>query len=105
MLLLTCPHCGPRNEIEYSCGGESHIVRPPLDSPDEVWADYLFHRHNPKGTTYERWRHAYGCGRWFNVARDTANHQIHTIYAMGDPKPVQPSPPKLVKLTAERVAQ
>lgn len=87
MLLLTCPHCGPRDEIEFSCGGESHIVRPLLDCTDDEWADYLFRRNNPKGVTHERWHHAYGCGLWFNVARDTASHRILAIYAMGDPKP------------------
>ena len=31
----------------------------------------------------ERWRHAAGCRRWFNVVRDTVSHQIIEIYAMG----------------------
>jgi sarcosine oxidase subunit delta len=87
MLLLTCPHCGPRNETEFSCGGESHIVRPPVSCSDEVWADYLFYRHNPKGITFERWRHSFGCGRWFNAARDTVTHHILTTYAMTAPEP------------------
>ena len=34
MLLIDCPHCGPRAEIEYSYGGEAHIVRP--EEPDEL---------------------------------------------------------------------
>ena len=28
MLLITCPWCGPREQSEFSCGGEAHIVRP-----------------------------------------------------------------------------
>ena len=28
-------------------------------------------RSNPKGVHFERWRHVHGCGRWFNLARDT----------------------------------
>ncbi|MFO1061925.1 MAG: sarcosine oxidase subunit delta [Dongiaceae bacterium] len=28
MLLITCPYCGPRDEEEFSYGGEAHIARP-----------------------------------------------------------------------------
>ncbi len=31
--------------------------------------------------------HKYGCGRWFNVARDTVTHEIHAVYKMGLAKP------------------
>ena len=34
MLLIECPWCGPREETEFSCGGEAHIARPP--SPDAL---------------------------------------------------------------------
>ena len=91
MLLLTCPHCGPRDETEFNGGGESHVTRPLIDSSDQDWADYLFFHNNPKGVTFERWRHTYGCGRWFNVARDTVSHDISAVYAMTDPKPVLPA--------------
>ena len=89
MLLIECPYCGPRAEIEFACGGEGHIARP-LDTEslsDAEWADYLFMRKNPKGTHYERWNHARGCRRWFNVARDTVTHKISKVYKMGEPKP------------------
>ena len=26
MLRITCPHCGPRDESEFSCGGQAHIA-------------------------------------------------------------------------------
>lgn len=87
MLLIDCPHCGPRDEIEFNCGGESHIARPGLGCSDAQWADYLFNRDNPRGMTFERWRHAFGCGCWFNVARDTSNHRICAVYAMSAEKP------------------
>ena len=87
MLQIECPFCGCRDEVEFRCGGESHIQRPTPDVSDEVWADYLFNRDNPKGVHFERWLHAYGCGKWFNVARDTVTHEIHAVYRMGDPKP------------------
>ena len=29
MLLISCPYCGERPEIEFSYGGQAHLVRPP----------------------------------------------------------------------------
>ena len=85
MLLITCPHCGPREESEFTCGGEAHIARPLAENSltDAEFADYLFLRDNPKGMFLERWRHAAGCRRWFNMARDTVSHEIVEIYPMG----------------------
>ena len=73
MLLIDCPFCGPRDESEFSCGGEAHIMRPLAENSitDVEFADYLFMRDNPKGLFLERWRHSTGCRRWFNVARDS----------------------------------
>ena len=89
MLLIACPWCGPRDETEFHCGGESHIARPadPAAISDEAWADYLYMRTNPKGVFLERWHHSHGCRRWFNVARDTVTHDILSIYRMGESKP------------------
>ena len=85
MLLIDCPHCGPRNEEEFSCGGEAHIARPLAENPisDAAFGEYLFLRDNPKGVFLERWRHAAGCRRWFNMVRDTLTHEIIEIYPMG----------------------
>jgi heterotetrameric sarcosine oxidase delta subunit len=85
MLIINCPHCGPREESEFSCGGEAHIARPLAENNinDAQFADYLFLRDNPKGMFLERWRHAAGCRRWFNAARDTVTHEIIEIYPMG----------------------
>ena len=43
MLQIKCPWCGPRDQTEFSYGGEAHIVRPgdPYALSDEDWADYL----------------------------------------------------------------
>lgn len=91
MLLVTCPYCGPRPEIEFRCGGEAHIRRPdPATATDEEWAAYLFLRKNPKGLHYERWYHVHGCGRWFNAARDTVSDAFKAVYPMGEPAPEVP---------------
>jgi len=89
MLLIPCPFCGERDETEFRCGGEAHIARPKQRQAlsDQEWADYLFMRSNPKGVHFERWRHVHGCGRWFNVARDTVSDRILEVYAMGAPRP------------------
>ena len=91
MLLIHCPWCGPRNEDEFSYGGEAHIVRPaaPEAESDAQWADYLFMRTNRKGLSLERWVHTHGCGRWFNVARDTVTHRIECVYRMDEAPPVR----------------
>jgi heterotetrameric sarcosine oxidase delta subunit len=87
MLQIPCPWCGVRDEDEFRCGGQSHIQRPGVGCSDAEWADYLFNRDNPKGVSYERWLHTFGCGRWFNVARHTVTHEILAVYRMGEPKP------------------
>jgi len=85
MLLIQCPNCGPRSEIEFRCGGESHIERPGPhgEVTDEAWADYLFYRSTPMAEHRERWVHAAGCRRWFNVVRNTVTHRINGTYPMG----------------------
>ena len=86
---ITCPYCGPRDEREFRCGGQSHIQRPgPAKTvSDAAWADYLYFRDNPKGWHFERWRHVAGCGQWFNIARNTLTHEIRAVYKMGAPAP------------------
>ena len=92
MMRIECPWCGGRDETEFHYGGEAHIARPldPDALSDEAWADYLFMRTNPKGIHAERWMHAQGCRRWFNVLRHTASHEVVAVYPMGAPRPDHP---------------
>ena len=79
MLLIECPHCGPREQTEFTCGGEGHIVRPdPATATDAEWGHYLFMRKNHKGLHYER---------WFHAARSTVTHEIFAIYGIDEPPP------------------
>ena len=82
MLLIKCPYCGEREQTEFSYHGEAHIARPenPQSLTDEQWADYVFLRKNPKGAHYERWYHAFGCRRFFNMARNTVSGEIYGVY-------------------------
>jgi heterotetrameric sarcosine oxidase delta subunit len=86
---IECPWCGARNQEEFLCGGEAHIIRPerPEKVTDQEWANYQFVRRNPRGLHFERWMHLYGCGQWFNVARDTLSHEIRFVYDIQDPPP------------------
>jgi sarcosine oxidase, subunit delta len=89
MLLIRCPWCGPREETEFSYGGEAHIVRPkdPNALSDEQWAEYLFMRTNKRGIHDEQWCHSAGCRRWFQVVRDTVSYRILDSSRIGDTTP------------------
>ncbi len=90
MLLIHCPYCGEeRPELEFRYGGEAHIARPldPSSLSDEEWAAFLYMRSNPKGMHAERWRHAAGCGRFFNALRDTVTDRIARTYKAGETRP------------------
>jgi sarcosine oxidase, subunit delta len=88
MLLISCPYCGRRPEIEFAYGGEAHIARPenPERLDDDAWAGFLFLRSNPKGIHFERWRHLHGCARFFNAVRETVSDRFLLTYEIG-PKP------------------
>jgi sarcosine oxidase subunit delta len=95
VLLIVCPYCGKRPEIEFTNGGQAHLVRPkqPSKLDDQAWAEFLYMRSNTKGVYAERWRHAHGCGRFFNALRDTTSDHFLTFYKTGEPRPVPPTPP------------
>ncbi|MEO1469371.1 MAG: sarcosine oxidase subunit delta [Pseudomonadota bacterium] len=81
MLMLTCPRCGAEcTETELAPGGEAHLRRMGPGSGDQAFADYLFTRKNPKGVHIERWRHAYGCGKWFHAVRCTTTLEVFATY-------------------------
>ncbi len=77
MLRVPCPWCGPRDLVEFRCGGESGVLRPPQPAActDREWADYLYYRNNLKGQQVERWVHLYGCRQWFELHRDNLTHE------------------------------
>lgn len=89
MLIINCPNCGPRPEIEFRYGGEAHVPRPAAteDLDDAAVADRLYLRSNPKGLHAERWRHAHGCGKFFNAVRDTVSDFFVATYRIGQRRP------------------
>lgn len=89
MFVITCPYCGARDQSEFTYAGEAHVARPDWDDAmtDEEWAGFVFMRSNPKGVFAERWMHAAGCRRFFNVLRNTATDEILAVYEIGAEPP------------------
>lgn len=92
MLHIYCPHCCEwREEEEFHAKGQAHIARPldPDSCTEEEWANYMFFRKNTKGQHQELWYHAAGCGKFFNVSRNTVTYKIEQSYLLGaEPQPV-----------------
>ena len=81
MLTFECPYCGVKaEETELTPGGEAHLKRFGPGSSDDDFETYLFMRENTKGVHFERWRHAYGCGKWFHAARHTVTMEVYGTY-------------------------
>ena len=76
MLLIPCPWCGPRAQLEFTYGGDATVVRPAPDASEAAWFDYVYVRDNPSGPHTEWWVHSGGCRQWFKVRRDTRTHEI-----------------------------
>jgi len=90
MLTLKCPYCGVQaDETELHAGGEAHLKRFGPGSDDDQFTAYLFHRENPRGVHFERWRHVMGCGKWFLAARCTQTLEVFGTYSAQTTKPPQ----------------
>ena len=89
MLIINCPYCGPRPELEFSYAGQAHVARPadPAATSDDEWTAYLYLRANTRGVHAERWRHARGCARFFNALRDTTTDRFVATYRSGEAQP------------------
>ena len=78
MLLIPCPYCGDRAQIEFTYGGDATVRRPdPSSASTEQWLDHIYLRDNPRGLHLEWWQHTGGCRAWIKVRRDTLTHFVH----------------------------
>ena len=82
MLLITCPHCGPRAQVEFAYERTVDAIVQPDADPAEAMAT-LFTRANPRGLDEELWRHTYGCRAWLAMTRHRVTHEITAIRAIG----------------------
>jgi len=87
MLLIPCPWCGPRSQIEFTYGGDATVRRPALEAPEVEWFRCVYVRDNPMGPHDEWWTHSAGCRQWFVVRRDTRTHEILGSTAPGAAMP------------------
>ncbi|HEY2224463.1 sarcosine oxidase subunit delta [Actinomycetospora sp.] len=94
MQLIPCPWCGPREETEFSYGGQAGVPYPddPSALTDEQWARFVFVRANPRGASTERWSHAAGCRRWFTAVRDTRTYRFLDVESIGASQPPDHTP-------------
>lgn len=86
---IPCPHCGPRDENEFSFRGDATVARPTQDDADAFTA-YVYDRHNPRGWHAEWWQHIAGCRRWFKLVRHTMTHDIRGALPPGETPDLAP---------------
>jgi len=85
MILIPCPHCGPRAQLEFTYGGDATVSRPDAGAASaEQWLDHIYLRDNPRGPHLEWWQHSGGCRAWITVRRDTASHEVMGAWAPGE---------------------
>ena len=84
-MLIPCPWCGPRSQVEFTYGGDATLRRAAADAPEAAWAEYVYLRDNPCGPHDELWYHGAGCRSWFKVRRDTRTHEILASAPAGGP--------------------
>lgn len=78
---IKCPHCGVRDEAEFTYRGDASVQRPAPDASADAFSDFVYTRANPKGWHVEWWHHAGGCRQWIKVVRHTVTHEIRTTSA------------------------
>jgi len=88
MILVPCPHCGPRNVSEFRHVGESTARPDPGEATPEQWRDYLYLRRNPAGWTIETWYHRAGCRAYFGAERHTVTNQFRRSWLGGQVPPL-----------------
>ncbi len=87
MILIPCPHCGPRNSSEFRYGGEARRRPDPTTATPAEWRGYLYGRSNAADWVRESWYHTFGCRRYFAIERDTVSNAVRPVdIAEGGPR-------------------
>ncbi|MFS4583649.1 sarcosine oxidase subunit delta [Phaeobacter sp. C3_T13_0] len=75
MLLIHCPHCGPREQSEFSYGGIRSPL-PALDGSTSHWHMAVHLRPGAQAVCEELWYHEAGCECWITLRRDQRTHEF-----------------------------
>lgn len=78
MMLIQCPHCGPRAQIEFNYERTLDSIVT-LDMPADEAVARLYARANPRGLDDELWRHGLGCRQWLVLRRHRQTHEIVSV--------------------------
>ena len=78
---INCPHCGPRENGEFSYLGDAKPVRPGAGSGEEAFFEYVYLRDNVAGEMSEWWYHGGGCRSWLKAVRNTVTHEFISVEA------------------------
>ncbi len=75
MLLINCPHCGPRAQAEFGFERAVETILP-VDATMAMLVERLYSRTNARGVSAELWRHSHGCRAWLRLDRNVVTHEI-----------------------------
>ena len=82
MLLIDCPHCGPRAQEEFGYDRTLDSLVRIEDAPDAAMAA-LYARANPRGEDDEIGRHTFGCRGWRVLRRDRVSPASLAVRPLG----------------------
>ena len=93
MILIPCPHCGPRNSSEFAYVGERRPRPDPNAATPAEWRSYLYDKRNPAGWTSENWYHRFGCRKYLVVERHTVSGEVRRAEPADQPRTRSAAPP------------
>ena len=86
MMLIDCPQCGPRAQLEFTYVRSIDSIVPLDATPEDAMAK-LYARDNPRGLSDELWRHTHGCHQFITIRRHTVSHVIAAVVPFGEALP------------------
>ena len=86
MIVIACPHCGPRNSNEFRHTGEAPDRPDPNAATRSQWRSYLYDKRNPCGWATETWYHAMGCRQFIAVQRHRTTNETRSASTDGPPE-------------------